>query len=1690
MSSIGEGQTQSSRELSGGMYLKTGDPGLTGGGTYSGGTETEGTMAQYENIFGPAGRDIKLDQQRHKRHQRWHLPDALKGHNQYLTDRVDGLITDATNSPFTRNILPYVYLENPDQKLKWNVYSFDEGIASRVPYEAAARVLPQTKRSFAGYTVRQGLAIAMEHNFMVSAAGRENFKNQLTQLVGSIQLTNDLDVHVALLSAPSYQKHMNEKYYDNTKTTAQICRQYIDLFGILQKVPNAMDILIEDAKSNLQTWGSQPPTFCLCNSALTSQLTMLPEKTNFVTNGPDGLKRLAEGPNLASYRGLQIIPSRKFSMDAGTAPRDLLRRRVRVAEYYRIPWKPENVNRTYEFYDQSRDSMFSMSWSDLLQKSRLAGADEPSQYDESQSISGPWQYNSTRKENIPAYQIITFAVRNYEYGLCLKGRMAKFSADESSSVYLMLDGYMNSSNDAHYTNKKTLNWDQCVELSPTVKYENKTITGINYSALDGIHQHEGLTSNKQMDVLAEQSELFGRGIFNDPLSGIYNRNSENRISNNFASLHNHGTRHDFEKHWMVVYFFDELEKLYEASCHGSNSEMINTWNSRGDALANTPMKDLLGLGENAITPLFNEAVSSVGMDLEYAYSEVQDITGNVPGGPRHHVKDAADLATARRNYIVQNDLSACNHEWRHVLLSLDGSMTSDAVSGFASITSIINVLKKTFELCKKSNLMTDLINANADAITAKAQLQGGVTTFLYDNTATNIPIQQRMPTWTDTSYDEHPNLFFLWLICIDKTALIGVLNTMARNANDMFTDNEKTIFTAMNDRGTPDLLQPWATVLAHLFASQIGPAHYSKAKHSADILRLVHTLQKKFDVSNIAWNGLSNTQRRHRIMIDTMITASMAFLNYRRRLQKMTHDAAKTQGKHVYHHDALQLVLKQLQYTTLTDACTLPIFQAVITHEEGVDVPQYRAFGLTATSSKYSRPLMSAMPAGTAGTITTVIPGGMTTVSYFSAIHDEFKKHMLSASSHIQMTHNIVMQTSRTAGANITHFPNYHISRCNALQDDDREKSASSQNNGTWIVQQLAAMMPLSNDVCKKMMGIQEIDKIALIQCAEMLTGTTDANRTWLAYPTHEIRATFANDNNYDSFGPIGALGASTDTLHWAHHEYSTNLMQTFMALFNPSPYVREKNATETFIPLHHKQALMQAFANAIQNNTTMTTELETILGHLFADRDEQVAFCGAQANEKMAFVPQTADSQMDYKKQLEQRVSWNEVPFCYDFESEKRDGEDVVDYTGRLQNVIIYDVHRGGAKSGDEVRYWAHQQGILNLRAPMRSFDCVSPESVNSHTPGKIHNNLNSAAESAILFCSNINNWEEFWKHLVLVWVSRFFRASTRFVDDGKGMMAPVRVPGAAGGGGGGGGCKYVPNGMHLMHGPRLPEFGRDPSQPDRVGEQCDIVILRPNIEHEMLGVIMGRGGTQELGATFWGQTELSCYDDAQHGIWGMSYKYHERAMVTNERNMIRAYDVAFDGYNGGMDQTCVHWNDPESIKSFRDGTYDRSKPFNGPSMLVMALPTCENSKTTWPNPIVYHAEVGAVMSPDPEKSQGDIPNIKEHVVFNSQMNPRLATPAVQDKFNQYMSQLGMTQWMNADQSTRPAGESCIANETSSTPMAFQGSMRILNANGAQIEDIKGSGHLGHSYVGIASVREGRGVLNPAAQHSMMRLV
>ena len=74
-------------------------------------------------------------------------------------------------------------------------------------------------------------------------------------------------------------------------------------------------------------------------------------------------------------------------------------------------------------------------------------------------------------------------------------------------------------------------------------------------------------------------------------------------------------------------------------------------------------------------------------------------------------------------------------------------------------------------------------------------------------------------------------------------------------------------------------------------------------------------------------------------------------------------------------------------------------------------------------------------------------------------------------------------------------------------------------------------------------------------------------------------------------------------------------------------------------------------------------------------------------------------------------------------------------------------------------------------------------------------------------------------------------------------------------------------------------------------------------------------------------------------HGIWGMSYKYHERAIVTNEKNLIRLFDIAYDGYNGGKDDTFVSWTDDaghRSWKTLQSESANTTMPYTGPSIMV----------------------------------------------------------------------------------------------------------------------------------------------------------
>ena len=155
---------------------------------------------------------------------------------------------------------------------------------------------------------------------------------------------------------------------------------------------------------------------------------------------------------------------------------------------------------------------------------------------------------------------------------------------------------------------------------------------------------------------------------------------------------------------------------------------------------------------------------------------------------------------------------------------------------------------------------------------------------------------------------------------------------------------------------------------------------------------------------------------------------------------------------------------------------------------------------------------------------------------------------------------------------------------------------------------------------------------------------------------------------------------------------------------------------------------------------------------------------------------------------------------------------------------------------------------------------------------------------------------------------------------------------------------------------------------------------------------------------------------------------------------------------------------------------------------MIVMALPVYSDALDPFPNPIVLQTKSGGARrnaAPD----RGLIPgNVIPHCPFlidnNAHQSPMKHNAA--HVYSYYYTALGMENWINSF-SHQAAGHLAYQNETDVYGYSFHGHMAsILDGNR---EETQGSGHLGPNFVGVASVREGRGML-PRGMPTLAHLV
>lgn len=368
-------------------------------------TTGDGGQNPFLQYFGPPTGPIATNPYDKFGYTNYDLPEAYRGRNMYLRDTIDGFIMD-DNTWYTSACLPYV--KTDEHHFVWNEWHFDTHLVGRVPEEGISRLIRSSKRSFKESTVRRGIAFQLEHGFMNTPDGRDQYVMNLRQIQQSVQETANHDVIAALLTCRRYDREWEKKHGVYSKDFAQLMKREVNQWAIAQKNPNGLDYMHEEFKGRLNRWKVTPnmwifpPKLCL-------YLSMVPpEKTKFMEVGPEGPAKFNAGAQaLTSFRGVHVYETREFDVYEGDLPIDLLRRKRQIGEYnvmtdpYRHATDGDVVkdykseHRDVVVYDEDHDRWARVSFSDALG----ACKDRPSNKSQS-PVKGDLYYNDETDQRV------------------------------------------------------------------------------------------------------------------------------------------------------------------------------------------------------------------------------------------------------------------------------------------------------------------------------------------------------------------------------------------------------------------------------------------------------------------------------------------------------------------------------------------------------------------------------------------------------------------------------------------------------------------------------------------------------------------------------------------------------------------------------------------------------------------------------------------------------------------------------------------------------------------------------------------------------------------------------------------------------------------------------------------------------------------------------------------------------------------------------------------------------------------------------------------------------------------------------------------------------------------------------------------------------------------------------------------
>ena len=184
------------------------------------------------------------------------------------------------------------------------------------------------------------------------------------------------------------------------------------------------------------------------------------------------------------------------------------------------------------------------------------------------------------------------------------------------------------------------------------------------------------------------------------------------------------------------------------------------------------------------------------------------------------------------------------------------------------------------------------------------------------------------------------------------------------------------------------------------------------------------------------------------------------------------------------------------------------------------------------------------------------------------------------------------------------------------------------------------------------------------------------------------------------------------------------------------------------------------------------------------------------------------------------------------------------------------------------------------------------------------------------------------------------------------------------------------------------------------------------------------------------------------------MSYKYHASAIVFNERNLIRLWDISYDGYVGGKDTSILDWGSDNDVSRFIRADNNLALPYGGPSIVVLPLPTRVH---TLPSPLPVANLVNSLLSSNAHTLATADLFVEDMTAFLARMADKTGSEHITGLRDGVSVAYDLLHMHRNSAASKCAGLATMENEATLVRLAYGGTYSYKLSSEANFNDISG---------------------------------